>query len=323
MRTEPRFKWQDGCAVAGIILAGAAMTDATIYFRLGCFAACAICMPLSFFSHKNWPRRRHWVASVGVLLLMAYLGWNAWDASRPKKDVFIEWTQPAPMEFGAALTDHQLNATAKFDGVVVPGKYLYTPTFGTTLPEGMDTLSVEFTPNDLSRFNSSKQQIAVLVKEAIAQTRAETINPRKRPPKQQECQTGSICNQDSPNQGTQTVNNGPPPLKIVATRQIQQPTGIPDQPYATTFTISTNAAAEIGNLRLRCSGPVLYATMGRIDPYELIVGKSAPDPVDPNTVTYPVKPEMLAANRSVRITVFSKSPVTVLSGTANAYPIKF
>lgn len=164
-----KFKWQDACGVVGVILAVAGMSDMPITLRVICFAACAVCLPISFLSNRTWIPLVRWASSIAAVLLMAYVGWNAWRASRPRvvKNVYIVWTQPSPVEAGTSLSASQLNAVAKFDGEEVQGRYVYNPTFGSTLQSGMDTLSVEFVPNDLSQYNASRQTIVILVKGAM------------------------------------------------------------------------------------------------------------------------------------------------------------
>jgi hypothetical protein len=56
----------------------------------------------------------------------------------------ITWAPPAPITYGGALGNGQLNASAS-----VPGTFVYMPPAGTVLPAGTgQTLSVTFTPAD-------------------------------------------------------------------------------------------------------------------------------------------------------------------------------
>ena len=55
----------------------------------------------------------------------------------------LTWTTPAPMGYGTPLGANQLNATAN-----VAGQFAYTPTNGTILPAGTNSLKVVFTPTD-------------------------------------------------------------------------------------------------------------------------------------------------------------------------------
>jgi hypothetical protein len=75
--SEPRFKWQDAVGIVGILLAGGGMSDMPLWFRVGCFGLCAVCMPVSFFSHRDWPRRGQWISSIAVIVLMAFMSMEA------------------------------------------------------------------------------------------------------------------------------------------------------------------------------------------------------------------------------------------------------
>lgn len=183
---EPRFKWQDAVGILGLLLSVAGWTDMPIILRLVFFGAGAIFVPVSFFSHRDWPLRLRWLLSIPVVAFLGFAGWRAWEASLPKKDVFLEWRQPPPMESGNALTEKQLSAVAKYDGSEVPGTYVYSPTFGSNLPPGMDTLSVEFTPRDPSKFRAARQTIVVLVRDQTKTTNIPASSqPKNKTGKQQ------------------------------------------------------------------------------------------------------------------------------------------
>ncbi|HTL59116.1 MAG TPA: carboxypeptidase regulatory-like domain-containing protein [Candidatus Limnocylindrales bacterium] len=73
----------------------------------------------------------------------------------------LTWNTPAPINYGTPLGSTQLNATAS-----VPGSFVYTPTSGTVLNAGTNSLSVTFTPSDALDFNSvtgSVAQVVILV----------------------------------------------------------------------------------------------------------------------------------------------------------------
>ncbi len=55
----------------------------------------------------------------------------------------IAWPTPSPLPYGTALGNQQLNATAN-----IPGSFAYTPSAGTILNAGTQTLSATFTPAD-------------------------------------------------------------------------------------------------------------------------------------------------------------------------------
>ena len=62
----------------------------------------------------------------------------------------LTWAAPAAITQGTALGATQLNATAN-----VPGTLVYSPAAGTVLPVGTHTLSVTFTPTDLTRYTTA------------------------------------------------------------------------------------------------------------------------------------------------------------------------
>jgi hypothetical protein len=67
----------------------------------------------------------------------------------------ITWAPPAAITFGTALSNTQLNATAKdSSGNTILGTFAYMPQAGTTLPAGNQSLSVLFTPNDTTDYAS-------------------------------------------------------------------------------------------------------------------------------------------------------------------------
>jgi hypothetical protein len=83
----------------------------------------------------------------------------------------IVWAQPAAITFGAALSGTQLAAST-----TVPGTFVYTPSLGTTLDAGTNTLSVSFTPTDAGSYESATASVQLTVNKA-AQTVAFTSTP--------------------------------------------------------------------------------------------------------------------------------------------------
>ncbi len=71
----------------------------------------------------------------------------------------VTWNTPASIPYGTALSVTQLNATAS-----VPGTFLYTPALGTILTVGVNqTLSVSFTPTDVTNYNSNGTSVSITV----------------------------------------------------------------------------------------------------------------------------------------------------------------
>ena len=66
----------------------------------------------------------------------------------------ISWASPAAINYGTALSSVQLSASAN-----VQGSFAYTPTNGTVLNAGTNTLTVIFTPNDTVDYSSATNTV--------------------------------------------------------------------------------------------------------------------------------------------------------------------
>jgi hypothetical protein len=73
----------------------------------------------------------------------------------------LTWSNPTPIIYGTALSTNQLNATAD-----VPGSFTYSPTNGSVLNAGTNTLSVIFTPTDTVDYNSVTNTVNLVVLKA-------------------------------------------------------------------------------------------------------------------------------------------------------------
>lgn len=70
----------------------------------------------------------------------------------------ITWNPPTTLSAGTTLSTAQLNATAN-----VPGTFSYTPTVGTMLVVGPQTLTANFTPTDTANYNLASKSVVVTV----------------------------------------------------------------------------------------------------------------------------------------------------------------
>jgi RHS repeat-associated protein len=70
----------------------------------------------------------------------------------------ITWPNPAAITYGTALGSTQLDATAN-----VAGTFAYTPSAGTVLSAGSQTLSVIFTPTETIDYNSAASSVTLIV----------------------------------------------------------------------------------------------------------------------------------------------------------------
>lgn len=75
----------------------------------------------------------------------------------------INWSNPASIPFGTALSGIQLNASS-----TVSGSFTYTPPSGTVLNVGTQTLSVSFAPSDASNYNSASATVQITVNNSSA-----------------------------------------------------------------------------------------------------------------------------------------------------------
>jgi hypothetical protein len=89
----------------------------------------------------------------------------------PQTTPTIAWVTPAAIAFGSALSAEQLDATAS-----VPGIFTYSPAPGTVLPAGAgQTLSVTFTPTDLTDYTSATGSTTITVNPAPSATPASLV----------------------------------------------------------------------------------------------------------------------------------------------------
>jgi hypothetical protein len=79
-------------------------------------------------------------------------------APAPRTTPVITWATPAPITAGTPLGAGQLNATA-----TVAGTFVYSPVAGTVLPAGNATLTVTFTPADLTRYTTATASRGLVV----------------------------------------------------------------------------------------------------------------------------------------------------------------
>src|SRR3981189_1973850 len=73
----------------------------------------------------------------------------------------ITWATPAGIPYGTALSGTQLNAST-----TVAGSFVYTPALGAVPAVGTDTLSVTFTPTDLSSYTTATATVQIVVGQA-------------------------------------------------------------------------------------------------------------------------------------------------------------
>jgi hypothetical protein len=78
-----------------------------------------------------------------------------------KRTPAITWSNPAPIVYGTALSNTQLNASAN-----TAGTFTYTPAAGTVLGAGTRTLSATFEPSDPANNNAASASTTIVVNSA-------------------------------------------------------------------------------------------------------------------------------------------------------------
>jgi hypothetical protein len=78
----------------------------------------------------------------------------------------ISWPTPAAITYGTALSAAQLDATATFNSVAVPGTFTYAPAMGSVLTAGTQTLSVSFAPSNATQYTSATSSVTLNVSQA-------------------------------------------------------------------------------------------------------------------------------------------------------------
>jgi hypothetical protein len=79
----------------------------------------------------------------------------------------IEWSTPAAITYGTALTSRQLDAKAIYNGSSVSGTFVYTPAQGAVLGAGSQTLSVTFTPTNTTKYTTAIGSVTLIVNKDV------------------------------------------------------------------------------------------------------------------------------------------------------------
>jgi hypothetical protein len=84
------------------------------------------------------------------------------DTTPTKATPTITWLAQAAITYGTALSGTQLDVTAD-----VSGSFAYTPNGGIVLSAGPQTLSVTFTPSDVTKYTTSSAHVKLTINKAI------------------------------------------------------------------------------------------------------------------------------------------------------------
>jgi hypothetical protein len=115
-------------------------------------------------------------ATAGTLAATNYsFSFVAGNLTITKANVTITWATPAPITYGTPLSSTQLNATAS-----VPGTFAYSPSSGTLLSAGAQTLGATFTPTDSTNYNTGNTSVVLTVNKATSTVGVtSTLNPSR------------------------------------------------------------------------------------------------------------------------------------------------
>jgi len=110
------------------------------------------------------------LSAGGHNLAARFASQGAFDASGASGTITISqttptitWANPAPITYGTTLSGTQLNATAS-----VPVTFVYNPPAGTLLSAGSQTLSLSFSPTDLTDYTTATAQVSLIVNQTTA-----------------------------------------------------------------------------------------------------------------------------------------------------------
>jgi len=157
-KTTPSLTWAQPAAISAGTALGPTQLDATANvagtFAYSPAAGTVVAAGTQTLSVTFTPADAadYTTATASVKLVV-----NAAAKQNPK----IVWAQPAPITTGAALGADQLNAQSD-----VAGTFAYSPAAGTVLDQGMQTLSVTFTPADAADYNTATATVPISVNAA-------------------------------------------------------------------------------------------------------------------------------------------------------------
>lgn len=104
------------------------------------------------------------LANESIAPISAASSWNTASFTQGSfylRSPIMTWALPAAITYGTALSAGQLDATAS-----VPGTFVYSPSAGTVLAAGLDTLSVTFTPTDTIDYATTTSSVTLSVNQA-------------------------------------------------------------------------------------------------------------------------------------------------------------
>jgi len=87
----------------------------------------------------------------------------------------VEWATPQAIVYGTALSATQLNASAAFGAMTIPGTFVYTPPAGTVLNAGTNLLKAAFTPSNSALYGKSNGSVNLVVQKATLKVIATSL----------------------------------------------------------------------------------------------------------------------------------------------------
>ena len=144
---------------SGAPLAGKTISFFVAYVSVGTAITSAtgeavLTVPLGSLGAGNHPTHVEFAGDDSTLPLL-----SPGSLAIAKATPILTWANPASIAQGVPLGSTQLNATAS-----VPGAFAYDPGFGTVLPPGTHTLTVNFAPADSANYQLASKTVTLKVK---------------------------------------------------------------------------------------------------------------------------------------------------------------
>ena len=162
--TNSALNWSISKATATVNLGGLSATyDGTAKGAIAATSPAGLAVAMTYNGSATAPTNAGSYAVVATITDPNYSGSASGTLVIAKATPVVSWGAPAAITYPAALGPTQLNASAN-----VSGSFAYSPTAGTVLNAGSQTLGVSFTPTDAANYNGATGSTTLTVNKAAA-----------------------------------------------------------------------------------------------------------------------------------------------------------